>query len=194
MNTSTIVWTAAIALLIFVVFFYKYPKKSSFKVPNGMVVEASEVPLSQDRSPPISALNDSYFRGGDFASLVASPSVPTQKVDKMPDNYLTPAEMLGPANMTDAGQRFREDGSIHNDGRVIAIDISRDKLQTDCISATFNIGSGEGIRPINSVHKFQQPYVVPTSILFNTSYDTHSRDPQTAEWYRQNSLLRLQSV
>ncbi len=168
MNSSNIICLVAIALIL-VITFYKCPSKEGFKVAGAMLPDVGEVPLDVDHSPSIMALNGSYFRG--YGDLVESPSLPPQqKPDKMGE-YLTPQDMMPSGNM-EQGTRFREDGSIPNENAVVALNLAKNRLQLDCVSATFKIGS-EAPPPVNSIHAnyTNRVHYQPNSLITNTEYD-----------------------
>lgn len=170
MNSSNIICLVAIALIL-VITFYKCPSKEGFRVagPSAMLPDVGEVPLDMDHSPPIMALNGSNFRG--YGDLVESPSLPPQhKPEKMGD-YLTPQDMM-PSGSMEQGTRHREDGSIPNENNVIAVNLAKNNLQLDCVSATFNIGH-EVVPVVNSVHANydNRLHYQPNSIITGTEYD-----------------------
>lgn len=180
MSASKIVCLVAIALIL-VVAFYKCPKKEGFRVAppavppaafNGMISDEN-VPQGQDYSPGnIMTLNGSTFRGGTgFADMVASPSLPVQKQQAM-GQVMSPSEMMPQGSMDAQGIRYNADGSIPNEGNVAYVNLARNKLQADCVTATFNLNGGH-IRPVNSVHAdfSGRIHYIPNSLISGSEYD-----------------------
>lgn len=175
-----IVGLIALALVLILVYKKYGVKKEGFKVSQYLIpspafndmIEVSDVPNSQDYSPNILALNGSQFRSPDFSGMVASPSVNTPQGESVSDNYLTPNELLPSASM-EQGSRYREDGSIPNEGRVIAVNLAKNKHQIDCVAGTFNLGHSH-IAPVNSVHAYYGDAVhfIPNSLVTGSEYET----------------------
>lgn len=175
-----IVWLAVLGLA-FLVIYYNYPKaKSNFKISKKVSLE----PLPNN----LPSSNEILFKGENFANLVESPvDNSIQKIDKMPE-YSSTEQLLGHGNMTETGKRDISDS--FNARGIAAVNISRNHLQTDCVSATFNIGSGVGVEPVSSVHHFVQKYSIPASMITNTEYQT----PEEAKFYNESKILSIQHV
>lgn len=139
------------------------------------VIEASEVPVSQDHYPSITGLNSSYFREGEnFGDFVASPTVAAPAEDVIHGEYLTPQQMLPRATMDLQGQRHTENGDIPNEGNIISVDLSKNK-HTDC-SLIFNLGLDEGVSgPVNDIWRHVDDHYKNYSLVTGTEYDTASR-------------------
>ena len=113
---------------------------------SGMVSDEN-VPISQDYSPSIMALNGSQFRGG-YADLVTSPSLPTQKFQEMA-KMMSPQEMLPAGNMDAQGVRYNSDGSIPNQGNIASIALQKNAHSNDCVTAAF--APGPDILPLKEL-------------------------------------------
>jgi len=189
MNTSHIV-SLAVIVLILVLAFHKYSKKEGFRMASPAfhdVIESSEVPISQEHSPNIIALNGSNFKGGDsFGDLVASPSLPVQKQDEV-GRYYTPQEMM-PTSTMEQGARHNADGSIPNEGNVIAVNLAKSK-HSDCM-LVFNVGIDEGNDgPVNSIHSYTDDHFKNYSLISGTEYDR-----STGKYDKGNRRLELAYV
>ena len=177
MNTSVAIGIVAV-ILVLALLYKKYGmKKEGFQVspptiPAPAMISVDEVPNSQDYSPNIMALNGSQFRGVDFSGMVASPSINSPSSETVSDNYLTPNELLPSASM-EQGSRYRDDGSIPNEGRVIAVNLAKNKHQIDCVAGTFNLGHSN-IAPVNSVHAHYGDAVhfIPNSLITGSEYES----------------------
>lgn len=178
MQTKQII---GIAILFFVVGFIiiSLRKKEGFKVsksdlpPPAFIespADASQVPMSGEYYPSISALNGSSFRGSDFSGLVASPSLPKQKHDTVYDGDMSPQGYL-PHSTMEAGSRYNEDGSVHNSGEIIGVNLAKHRLQSDCITSTFNIR--DYVPSVSSVHAIYHDaeHYTPPSLITGSSYE-----------------------
>lgn len=170
-----------------------YPRnKESFKISADYFPDNAEVPVSY---VPVSGLNNSYFRGGDYKDLVDSPAGPEPVKKEQVQEYYSPQQMMPDSNMSGVNQGSRyedDDGSIPNQSNVTGINLSKHRLQADCITATFSIFGSEAT-PVDSVHKIysDSTHYIPNSIITGTEMYENCKDPSLQTVY-DDAMKRLE--
>lgn len=169
-----------------------YPrKKENFKLSSDYFPDTAEIPVSY---LPVNGLNNSYFRGGDYKDLVDSPAVPEPPKKEQTQEYYSPQQMMPESNMGAQGNRngMEDDGEIPNQSNIIGINLSKHRLQADCVSATFNIFNSE-VSPIDSVHRIysDSAHYIPNSIVTGTEMYENFKDPSLETVY-DNAMKRLE--